>query len=76
MKRDFNSIISNTDDRGESSWFVLLFFKSAYSGFRKYHVDEIKFQKLGVYAVRSKTVRAPIYQEVLSFINGIQEVRL
>ena len=29
MKRDFNSIMSNTDDREESSWFVLLFFKSA-----------------------------------------------
>ena len=26
MKRDFNSIKSNTDDREESSWFVLLFF--------------------------------------------------
>ena len=29
MKRDFYSIMSNTDDREESSWFVLLFFKSA-----------------------------------------------
>ena len=29
MRQEFNFIKSNTDDREESSWFVLLFFKSA-----------------------------------------------
>ena len=46
MKQEFNFIKSNTDDREESSWFVLLFFKSMCASFRKELVDEFE-RKIG-----------------------------
>ena len=44
MKRDTSSIKSNTNNREESSWFVLLFFKSMWAS-SKSAFDEIKSKK-------------------------------